>query len=103
MREVHRRHTNDAGRAADELVEIQSDVDRLEGSMPSLEDKHRFYQDLRGYVTDLVDCYNEKVRRNEIAVESAYKDMRLGKMFVDVHYKRILLLMQLITYYWFSN
>eukprot|EP00092_Neocalanus_flemingeri_P000916 GFUD01000974.1.p1 GENE.GFUD01000974.1~~GFUD01000974.1.p1 ORF type:complete len:671 (-),score=245.90 GFUD01000974.1:43-2055(-) len=61
MKEVHRRHEMDADRAVDDLVESQTEIDSVGADVPDLAVKHKFYQELRGYVTDLTDCYDEKV------------------------------------------
>ena len=45
----------------DDLVESQSEMDRTGDEVPELAVKHKFYQELRGYVTDLTDCDDEKV------------------------------------------
>ena len=42
---------------------IQKTMIRLEEEIPRLATRHRMFQQLRGYFTDLVDCYDEKVRR----------------------------------------
>lgn len=51
----------DADRAVDDLVESQGEIDNAGAAVPDLADKHKFYQELRGYLTDLTDCYDEKV------------------------------------------
>ncbi len=61
MKEVYRRHEGDSDRATDDLIQSQVEIERLEGAIPDLAERHKFYQDLRGYVTDLVECFNEKV------------------------------------------
>ncbi len=61
LQEVHRRHQSDADRAADDLIHSQAEIEKLETCIPDLSERHKFYQELRGYVTDLVECYNEKV------------------------------------------
>jgi len=61
MKEVHRRHEMDADRAVDDLVESQTEIDTAGDAVPGLAVQHKFYQELRGYVTDLTDCYDEKV------------------------------------------
>jgi len=61
MKEVHRRHEMDADRAVDDLVESQGEIDNAGAAVPDLANKHKFYQELRGYMTDLTDCYDEKV------------------------------------------
>ncbi len=61
MQEVHRWHQSDADRAADDLIHSQAEIEKLEMCIPDLSERHKFYQELRGYVTDLVECYYEKV------------------------------------------
>lgn len=75
MDEVHRRHVSDADRAVDELITSQAEIERLETAVPDLKDKHIFFQDLRGYIQDLTECYNEKVSIEE-------------KNFLNLHLKR---------------
>lgn len=59
--EVHRRHESDLDKVVDDLFANQNEIETLEDRIPQLAERHRFYQDLRGYVTDLVECFNEKV------------------------------------------
>ena len=51
----------DRDQVIDDLVATQSEVQRLEAETPKLAERFRFYQELRGYVTDLVECLDEKV------------------------------------------
>lgn len=44
-----------------EIPEIKNKVELLKINVPELDDCFQFYQDLRGYVTDLVECLDEKV------------------------------------------
>jgi len=44
-----------------EIPEIKSRNEKLKMNVPELADCFQFYQDLRGYVTDLVECLDEKV------------------------------------------
>lgn len=44
-----------------EIPEIKSRIEILRNNVPELDDCFQFYQDLRGYVTDLVECLDEKV------------------------------------------
>lgn len=52
--------------------------------------KYRFYQELRGYVTDLVECFDEKVpsivelERKAIAVMSKQATMLIERRRQDV-------------------
>lgn len=45
----------------DELASTKAECECLETEQPVLAQKFRFYQELRGYVTDLVECLDEKV------------------------------------------
>lgn len=44
-----------------ELDLLKKEKERLKTEGPTLGERFRFYQDLRGYVTDLVECLDEKV------------------------------------------
>lgn len=44
-----------------EIPEIKNRIEMLRNNVPELADCFQFYQDLRGYVTDLVECLDEKV------------------------------------------
>ena len=70
LREVNSRHEKDLDRIVDEMVNSQEVVERAERNIPDYVEKHKFYQDLRGYVTDMVDCYNEKVIHHHFALLS---------------------------------
>lgn len=61
LQEVHRRHCLDQDQVTDDLIATQSEVRRLEAETPKLAERFRFYQELRGYVTDLVECLDEKM------------------------------------------
>nr|CAD7423431.1 unnamed protein product [Timema monikensis] len=61
LKEVHHRHTQDRDRVADDLVTLSAEREDLESEGPALVQRFRFYQELRGYVTDLVECLDEKV------------------------------------------
>jgi hypothetical protein len=51
----------DLTRVTDELASTKAERERLEMEQPELAQKFRYYQELRGYVTDLVECLDEKV------------------------------------------
>lgn len=61
VRQVHRRHCLDRDAAFDEVESLKKENDKMRENTPWLGERFRFYQDLRGYVTDLVDCLDEKV------------------------------------------
>lgn len=37
-------------------------IERLEGSSGGIAERYKFLQEMRGYVQDLLECFNEKVR-----------------------------------------
>ena len=61
LKEVSSRHGTDLDRAVDDMILSKLEIDKFEGCIPEMANSHRYYQDLRGYVTDLVECYDEKV------------------------------------------
>ena len=75
--EVGRRHEQDTYRACDEMVESQGEINKAEDEVPRLAAKHRFYQELRGYVTDYIECYDEK------AGTMNYLESRLSKVGLE--------------------
>ena len=77
MREVHRRHVSDADRAVDDIVESQSKIDQMSQDIPDLSRKYKFYQELRGYMTDLTDCYDEKM------ITIGYLETKIDKVYGD--------------------
>lgn len=42
-------------------MEINEELKNLQQQAPKAAERFRFYQELRGYVTDLVECLDEKV------------------------------------------
>ncbi|XP_050526915.1 PAX3- and PAX7-binding protein 1 [Daktulosphaira vitifoliae] len=44
-----------------EIPEIKDKIEKHKKNIPELADCFQFYQDLRGYVTDLVECLDEKM------------------------------------------
>ena len=44
-----------------EITTLQCDFEKRKVNVPGLAERFQFYQDLRGYVTDLVECLDEKV------------------------------------------
>lgn len=61
LEEVYRRHQSEADTIIDDLVACKSTIARCNGEQQPLISIFQFYQDIRGYVTDLRDCLNEKV------------------------------------------
>ena len=77
MKEVHRRHEMDADRAVDDIVESQTKINQMGENIPGLSKKYKFYQELRGYMTDLTDCYDEKM------ITISYLESRVDKVYSE--------------------
>lgn len=45
----------------EDVVNITKEIEDLKLKAPKAADRFRFYQELRGYITDLVECLDEKV------------------------------------------
>ncbi|XP_011870465.1 PREDICTED: PAX3- and PAX7-binding protein 1 [Vollenhovia emeryi] len=61
LKEVHRRHQQDHERLEGELEQAVKELDECEVRTPHYAQRFRYYQELRGYVTDLVECLDEKL------------------------------------------
>lgn len=61
MREVHRRHISNYEQLQVELDQTVKELGEGEEREPLLARRFKDYQELRGYVTDLVECLDEKV------------------------------------------
>ncbi|KAL0100277.1 hypothetical protein PUN28_019575 [Cardiocondyla obscurior] len=61
LKEVHRRHQLDQERLEEELQLTIKELDESEVRTPHYAQRFRYYQELRGYVTDLVECLDEKL------------------------------------------
>lgn len=61
MKELHRQHQQDQERLERELQQTMKELDEVEVRTPHFAQRFRYYQELRGYVTDLVECLDEKV------------------------------------------
>lgn len=61
VRGSYDRHRQELDRVRTELSSIDEELKQLELKAPRAAQRFRFYQELRGYVTDLVECLDEKV------------------------------------------
>lgn len=62
VKELNEKHLNDIERIAKDLKLIKMEELESEQNAPIAASKYRFYQELRSYVQDLVECLDEKVR-----------------------------------------
>lgn len=61
LREVHRRHELNYEAVVQELEQSEKELIEGENRAPEMAERYKYYQELRGYVNDLVECLNEKV------------------------------------------
>jgi hypothetical protein len=61
LREVHRRHELNYEAVVEELDQSKKELQEGETCAPEMAQRYKYYQELRGYVTDLVECLDEKV------------------------------------------
>lgn len=62
LEEVHTRRNFELQNITEEMKMLSTDLAQCKAMVPELTSRFQFYQDLRGYVTDLVECLDEKVR-----------------------------------------
>lgn len=61
LKEINRNHYMDMDRLSEEMVNLKTEEDDCDEKAPLAASKYRFYQEIRGYVTDLIECLDEKV------------------------------------------
>ena len=61
MDEVHRSHVTEKDTLVNDIYSTEQSIVDCENSIEGLEGRYRFFQEMRGYVRDLVECLNEKV------------------------------------------
>ena len=61
LQEVHRGHEMDFEKTTSHLDTAQGNIKRLERQGRNAEQRFSFFQEMRGYVRDLIECLNNKV------------------------------------------
>lgn len=90
VRELHERHVADIDAITTELRVLKMDELQCEQRAPIAAVKYRFYQELRAYVTDLVECLDEKLpaivelERRSLACMSKQASLLLERRRQDV-------------------
>lgn len=60
LRQLNEKHLSDIDKILEELKVLKLEAMNCEQKAPTAAAKYRFYQELRGYVTDLIECLDEK-------------------------------------------
>lgn len=61
LKDINRTHYLDMDRLSEELINLKTEEEDCEERAPIAAAKYRFYQEIRGYITDLIECLDEKV------------------------------------------
>ncbi|XP_074662540.1 PAX3- and PAX7-binding protein 1-like [Tubulanus polymorphus] len=61
--QVNRTHMFEKDKVDNDLATNLEDISLYESKVSSLEEQYKFFQEMRGYVRDLVECLNEKLPR----------------------------------------
>lgn len=90
---MHRQHQQEQERLDQELQQALKELDMGEIRTPHFAQRFRYYQELRGYVTDLVECLDEKVGWYAVtfdlcALGLILRDMRLAEILRPVKRQR---------------
>ncbi|KAG5896386.1 hypothetical protein JTB14_009591 [Gonioctena quinquepunctata] len=59
------KHKNQLQKTQEDIQEVMTEMAELKVKAPNAADRFRFYQELRGYITDLVECLDEKIEKGE--------------------------------------
>ncbi|CAH0558279.1 unnamed protein product [Brassicogethes aeneus] len=61
LRDSQERNRERLEKITDDVEEVTGELQELEVKAPDAAERFKFYQELRGYITDLVECLDEKV------------------------------------------
>jgi len=81
MDEVYRGHKQEVDKLEHDIEDSQMAIVNCEASASRLEERFKFFQEMRGYVRDLVECLNEKV--------STYIHVATALCLVEIFYRTI--------------
>ena len=61
IQQVHRSHLLEMEKHRTDVKEYKKSIISLEAKSADVSDRFQFFQEMSGYVQDLIDCLNEKV------------------------------------------
>ena len=61
VQQVHRSHVLEMEKHSNDVRDYKKSITSLEAKSADVSDRYQFYQEMSGYVQDLIDCLNEKV------------------------------------------
>ena len=81
--ETYRAHSNEADKIVNDVMLSQTTIEEKEKLLPQTKNRLHFYQELKGYLFDLVECFNEKL------VQIRFVEDKYHKIKGDVHAKLV--------------
>ena len=87
VEDVRRAHRNELESLEDSLALTEHSIHTHESDVKRLEKKYAFFQEMRGYVTDLVDCLNEKLPKIEALEASVHALWRKRAQKLEKRYQ----------------
>ena len=63
----------EADKIVDDVMFSETTIEEKEKLLPETVSRHQFYQDLRGYLADLVECFNEKLANIKFVEDKYHK------------------------------
>lgn len=82
FQEIHERHDSNFEAVVEDLELSEQDYDKGDIIAPELAQRYRYYQEMRGYVTDLVECLDEKVGLKIRKPKQHFTQRYLRKYFI---------------------
>ena len=73
---INQRHLlflQEADKIVDDVMFSETTIEEKEKLLPETVSRHQFYQDLRGYLADLVECFNEKLANIKFVEDKYHK------------------------------
>ena len=83
LTETNRAHSNEADKIVDDVMLSQTTIEEKEKLLPQIKDRLYFYQALKVYLGNLVQCFNEKL------VQIRFVEDKYHKIKGDVHAKLV--------------
>lgn len=87
IQQSREKHEKQLEKTQEDIKHIKREIEDLKIKAPEAANKFRFYQELRGYITDLVECLDEKVGIIE-ALEQRDMDLMAKKSYWLIERRR---------------
>ncbi|XP_066910442.1 PAX3- and PAX7-binding protein 1-like [Clytia hemisphaerica] len=75
-KQLHRMHSQDFEKIKGSLASSKENIENLEEKAEQLDEKFSFFQDMRGFSKDLIECLGEKVKTIKSLEEAIHQSMK---------------------------